>query len=778
MRGGTALEGVVVARADTVREQLPAVYATAMEVPPPPEIPAGLLRHDFRTTAFFFGNVVTDDTGSAVVRAKLPDNLTSYVVFAVAVTDGDRYGAGRSSFLVSRPLVARPALPRFVRPSDTLVAGPVVNARDGAERAVRVDAAVQNARLVGSPWQSVTLERGRGAEARFTYVVPPRDSARDAAFFRFGIAADVGRDAVETRLSVRPDFHRRAHTVIGVVRDSTSVVIALPSDIDPARSRLSLRVGVSPLVPMLAAYERLRVYPYYCTEQLTSGGRALVAIYQATRGAPRPVAALGANPVATLQRLADELVLRQREDGAIGFWRATDWSSAWLSAYAGLFLLDARAAGAVVDQRVIDNLANYLTAAAADTLPHGGENPAERTDRHRELGERVAAIDFLRRAARADRLAEDRLLARVADMNWEDRLRVAEVLASRPDVASRVQALLDDAWRGVRIGGARVDLPDSNLTGRHFPSRIRPAARLLTATLALRPDHPWLGALVETVLQQGRAERHWAWNTQDYASVVTALAQLGGEAPADDGRIAVVVGERTLLDQGADDRSEADSVALSGLIQHRAGRATLPVRLVASGKGDPVFFALTVDEVPSRAPVTPGANGIAVERWYERFDDGTPVTSVAEGDLVRVRLRVSVPANRQFVVVDDALPAGLEPVDLSLRTSATLGPFTTPESESARERGDDPDGPRAQAWYYGGWDNGWWSPWEHKEIRDDRVVYFARVLWKGTYTATYVARATTRGSFVRPPAHAEEMYNPGVHGRSDGGRFVVEAPPR
>jgi len=52
-------------------------------------------------------------------------------------------------------------------------------------------------------------------------------------------------------------------------------------------------------------------------------------------------------------------------------------------------------------------------------------------------------------------------------------------------------------------------------------------------------------------------------------------------------------------------------------------------------------------------------------------------------------------------------------------------------------------------------------------------VYVATVLWTGRYTATYVARATTPGTFVRPPAHAEEMYNPAVQGRSDGGVFTV-----
>ena len=73
------------------------------------------------------------------------------------------------------------------------------------------------------------------------------------------------------------------------------------------------------------------------------------------------------------------------------------------------------------------------------------------------------------------------------------------------------------------------------------------------------------------------------------------------------------------------------------------------------------------------------------------------------------------------------------------------------------------------------WDGGWWTPFDHRELRDDRVVYRARVLWKGTYTVTYVARATTPGTFVRPPVLAEEMYNPAVYGRSDGGVFTVEA---
>ncbi|MGH7519257.1 MAG: Ig-like domain-containing protein, partial [Gemmatimonadales bacterium] len=88
---------------------------------------ADVLRSRFQTTAFFLGSVVTDSAGRAIARAKLPDNLTTFRLMAVAVTAGDRYGKGESSLLVTRPLVARPALPRFLRDGDRFAAGVVVN---------------------------------------------------------------------------------------------------------------------------------------------------------------------------------------------------------------------------------------------------------------------------------------------------------------------------------------------------------------------------------------------------------------------------------------------------------------------------------------------------------------------------------------------------------------------------------------------------------------------------------------------------------------------------
>jgi alpha-2-macroglobulin len=47
------------------------------------------------------------------------------------------------------------------------------------------------------------------------------------------------------------------------------------------------------------------------------------------------------------------------------------------------------------------------------------------------------------------------------------------------------------------------------------------------------------------------------------------------------------------------------------------------------------------------------------------------------------------------------------------------------------------------------------------------------MLWEGVHDYSYVARATSIGEFVVPPASAEEMYSPELFGRSSSAKVII-----
>ena len=735
-----------------------------------------VLRSRFASTAFFLGTVVTDSAGDAVAAAKLPDNLTTFRVMAVAVTAGDRYGSGESSLLVTRPLLARPALPRFLRRDDDFVAGVVVNQRGGLTPTVTVTARARGTALGDSSVKTATLAAGRGTEVRFAF----RDTTTDTAVFRFDVAGGGDSDAVLTRLPVRPSHAPRAHTVSGVLQSRATAELALPGDIDPERSQLAVGLGTTPLAVIGGMYRWLSVYPYDCSEQVADELLAVVALVRAG-GAAGPSGYAPPNALPQIAEGVATLSRRQRADGGIGLWSADDWTTPWLSAYAGEALLAARRAGVSVRDTVVAALATYLQRTLHQKQRPVGPLFRWFTDLRIRLAENVAAADYLSRLGHPDVAAENELLRVAPQLAWEDRVRLAEIVARRGAVDA-ARTLLAPIWAAVRIEGRRAVLSDSTRRSFYFWSPRRPAARLLSATLAVDSASPLVGPLVETVVEQGRAASGSWWNTQDYGAAVEALADFSARQQRAAERGFTVSGPGGTVVYHSDGGSGAPAAIsrnLAGLLADGPnGTKRLSLDLAAPGADStaPLFYYVTVSEVPKQRPVNPDQQGIAVERWYEDYATGQPIVRAPEGALVRVRLRITLPAERRFLALEDPLPAGLEAVDLSLRTAGLPGPGAN--AEPAAPEGEEEEEPQEQGgylydWYYGSWDAGWWSPFDHRELRDDRVVYVATYLWRGTYTATYVARATTPGVFVRPPAHAEEMYNPAVQGRSDGGVFTV-----
>jgi hypothetical protein len=202
------------------------------------------------------------------------------------------------------------------------------------------------------------------------------------------------------------------------------------------------------------------------------------------------------------------------------------------------------------------------------------------------------------------------------------------------------------------------------------------------------------------------------------------------------------------------------------LSETSAGGGTQNLILSKEGAGR-LYYRLGMQYAPTGLDLDPLDMGFVIQRSYEAVDDPEDVFQDQEGVWhikagTRVRVKITMVAdNRRYhVALVDPLPAGLEIVNPSLEISEPI-----------------PQDPTSPDFRYGdllskSW---WWGTWyEHQNMRDDRIEAFASLLWDGVYEYTYVTRATTPGTFIVPPARAEEMYSPEVFGRSGSDWVIVE----
>jgi len=168
-------------------------------------------------------------------------------------------------------------------------------------------------------------------------------------------------------------------------------------------------------------------------------------------------------------------------------------------------------------------------------------------------------------------------------------------------------------------------------------------------------------------------------------------------------------------------------------------------------------YFLPAEQIPPRD------EGFSITREFYNVDDEenkNPLKEAKVGDVLRAHLEITVPAVRNFAMVEDYIPAGFEIVNLELETEQ--------KSLLLKER-DDPQ----YDYYYWRYNDRTLRP-DFKELHDDRAFLFKENLSPGVYEFDYYVRALTKGKFTHLPAVVSEMYFPENFGRTPGGYFEIK----
>jgi alpha-2-macroglobulin len=719
---------------------------------------AGTLRKDFRVLAFWLGSVITDAEGRARVDVTLPESLTTYRIMAVAADRDSRFGSGEAEVRINKPLTLKPAYPRFLALGDTAHFGAVVTSQlpSAASATVTIRSLDPDVLQFTGGLQTLQLASGGSVEARFDAAARQIGRARVQMSVRAGGESDAFEDVIPVEVLAAPE----TVAAYGEATDEASRAsesVTIPAGVVRGVGGLHVEMASTAMVGLGEGARYLVEYPYGCAEQRAS--RTIAMLLAADLGDAFSLPGVDTSKMRpAVQDSLGELERYQCPSGGFAYWPGKCHSvSPFLTSYV-LHVFKTAAdlkyrVTAEMRERAYAYLERELAAKpptneswwpsytawqafAVKVLVEGGRNQDSNLTRLYGYRERmpVFALAYL----------HDAMLARQGAAPGDTAARVAEL---RRRMAN---AILPEG------GSAHVEeLSDPHLLW-FWNSNVRSTAIVLNTLVRSEIGDAPIREMVRWMMA-ARTNGRWG-NTQENAHAMEALVAYyrRHEAVTPDFRAVVTLGAEELAQEEFRGRSTESTTKQIPMEQVLAGRQPgdlQPLTFTKDGPGT-LFYTARLRYAADQMFQDGLDAGIAIERAYSPFvENGTrPATaSYAAGDLVRVTLTFHLTKERRFVAVTDPLPAGFEPVESWFATTdAALG---------ARQ---DDQGEVADDW------SAWWrrGGFDHVERHDDRVHLFATRLSEGTHEFTYIARATTAGTFRTAPARAEEMYEPEVFGRT------------
>lgn len=724
------------------------------------------LRENFNALALFSPTVKTDSNGKALVDVKLPDNLTRYRITAVAVDTGKRFGKSESTITAKQPLMVRPSAPRFMNFGDKIELPVVVQNQTDKDMAVDVGVRATNAELTGEKAKRVLIKANDRSEVRFPV------SAVKAGTARFQIAVTSGKysDAAEISLPVWTPATTEAFATYGTTDQNGAIIqpVQTPGDVFPQFGGLEVTTASTQLQELTDAFIYLSNYPYACSEQISSrmiSTAAMRDVLGAFKAKDMPTAAqLEGYFKSDIQILQS----RQRSDGSFGLWKRDKerYEYPFLTIHVAHALALAKEKGYKVPDEMIDRTKPYLKNVESHFDDWYKNSPQVRwTISAYALYVRDKMGD--KDVAKAKKLLAEATLEKLPfeAIGW-----ILSVLANDKGSAVEVEAIKRFLMNRTTETAAHANFVTDYGDGAWLImySNRRADGVLLEALIKADQTNDLIPKLVRGLLDH-RKEGRWG-STQENVFILLALDKYFNafEKVTPDFVTRIWLGNTYAGEEVFKGRS-VDSNILNipmSYLTEQGGTSNLFIDKQGAGR---LYYRIGMKYAPKNLKLAPADYGFTVLRKYEAVDSPDDVKQNADGTWtiksgarVRVRLTMVAQARRYHVALIDNLPAGLEILNPALATTEAI-PGDTGGNTGVLEYG-------SRSYGYGSW---WWRQYwfEHQNFRDERAEAFASLLWEGVYNYSYVARATTPGQFVVPPAKAHEMYHEETFGRT-GTDFV------
>ena len=724
--------------------------------------------------------------GDASFSFELLDNLTEWRIIVIASDGLDRFGLSSTSVVSTKDTEIRPILPNVVTEGDVFKAGISVLNRTETTREIRVELSATGAlkeenetklrkSLVLEPFdrQQVMFDISSGA---VNY--GGTDGLAPGLITLKATASDrIGGDSLTMHIPVRSASIQVETVEYGFLdAGQTDIPYTVSPEVVTGSERIEVDVSHNVFGSLDGAFQYVRSYPFNCWEQKLTKG-VMAGQFQV----------LGKDYVSEefgwedSDTIAKEMLASAREfqapNGGMAFFIPQDrYVSPYLSAYTALAFNWLREYGYTPPELVEDRLHEYLLKLLRNN------DLVDGYPRNLLASLRAVTLNAL---VEHDLISDSDLRRYEREIPFMDLFGLAHYLEAIVGEGNN-QSLALDAYESIMnyrsfVNGS-VEFIDEVQSYYYsmLHSQERSNCAILSAltsySRANNVDHEssQLAELAITASAYRGKKSHWT-NTQDNLYCLNSLIDFTRAVVPESVNFNTTArlnnentGRATRIGRARLRGTNPPSVRIAQEFENQAFGRSGVLQLTGQGDGRVFYSALLSYMVPGDSEVQK-ISGMELQRQYfvEREGELTslePGMTLQKGELLRSSLFFVVPTSRYFVVVDDSVPGGIEPVNRELGTTsqfdADFGQGEIPEDSNWFELFGNASA--RSHWYF-----------YHTETGHTNVRFYSEYLPPGKYHLSWVGQVTGTGEFHVTAAHAEEMYRPMVFGKTEPFRVIA-----
>jgi uncharacterized protein YfaS (alpha-2-macroglobulin family) len=733
--------------------------AAPSAAPPVPDFVQPVVRSDFRDLMFWTPSVRTGTDGSARVEVKFPDNLTTWRMTARGVTRATQVGQATAEVIARKDLLVRMETPRFITQGDELLIATTVHNYLSTGKQTKVQFSASGVELKEHE-RTVTIAANGEQRIDWKITAPKTGEAK----FTVKALTDEESDAMELKVPILPRGVKSATSAtanLDGASESKSLALAIPSNADVATGEMFINLSPSAASSILGALDDLIGYPYGCVEQTMSRFLPTVVVADALGKIDVPFDAAKREELPKMvAKGLTRLYNLQHSDGGWGWWEH-DQTNPFMTAYVMYGMTVAKRAGHDVDedryQRGIGSLLSQIESRPSG----GGLGSDEKRLNNTTEAYMLYVASFVNSDVKQDQLRKRiSALAKVSDINNYGKALLALAAHQYGDksTASSLAATLE---ANATTSGTGAHWKGAAWHYNWQDDEVETSAYVIKALLKIKGETELVEKGIQWLLAQKTGD---SWNnTRQTAMVVYTIVDYvqNSKELNPEYTVAVNVNGREVFRQAFTRRDVFGAEKQIKIPAKDLVQGNNSVTIQKSGEGR-LYVAARLVYFATGPAIQPASAGFTVEREYfllkrkksggkfiyekERFKG-----EVKSGDELFVKVKIRPDARYEYFMLEDPLPAGCEVV------TETSG-YTIPgEQNYGESNGGGYYRDFARSW-------NWW--YADRDVRDEKVAFFAQQMMPQEYEFSYVMRAQIPGSYSVMPSVGALMYYPEVRGNS------------